>query len=84
MIDNEEILGAFLLVNDYRILTNEELNDVKSAINCLQQDNTKLKEQRSKALYELHSLKKKIKYNNLEMLGINTIIKLLESNKEDK
>lgn len=47
---SEEILGAFLLVNDYRTLTNEELNDVKSAINCLQQDNAKLKEQRSKAI----------------------------------
>ena len=25
----EEILGAFLLVNDYRILTNEELEEIK-------------------------------------------------------
>ena len=45
MSEEEEILGAFLLVNDYRILTNEELEDVKKAINNLQQENVKLKQQ---------------------------------------
>ena len=44
-MNEEEILGAFLLVNDYRILTNEELEDVKKAINNLQQKNTILKQQ---------------------------------------
>ena len=29
MSEEEEILGAFLLVNDYRILTNEELEDMQ-------------------------------------------------------
>ena len=38
-MSEEEILGAFLLVNDYRILTNEELEDVKKAIEHLQTTN---------------------------------------------
>lgn len=45
MSEEEEILGAFLLVNDYRVLTNEELEDVKKAIKNLQQENVKLKQQ---------------------------------------
>ena len=57
MSEEEEILGAFLLVNDYRILTNEELEDVKKAINNLQQENTKLKQQLKDIEEYLESIK---------------------------
>lgn len=53
----EEILGAFLLVNDYRILTNEELEDVKKAINNLQQENSQLKQQLKDIEEYLESIK---------------------------
>ena len=59
MSEEEEILGAFLLVNDYRILTNEELEDVKKAINNLQQENVKLKQQlkdKDEKISELNNL----------------------------
>ena len=56
-MSEEEILGAFLLVNDYRILTNEELEDVKKAINNLQQENTKLKQQLKDIEEYLESIK---------------------------
>ena len=45
MSEEEEILGAFLLITDYRTLTNEELEDVKKAINNLQQESKQLKQQ---------------------------------------
>lgn len=57
MSEEEEILGAFLLVNDYRILTNEELEDVKKAINNLQQENTILKQQLKDIEEYLESIK---------------------------
>ena len=57
MSEEEEILGAFLLVNDYRILTNEELEDVKKAINNLQQENVKLKQQLKDIEEYLESIK---------------------------
>jgi len=56
-MNEEEILGAFLLVNDYRILTNEELEDVKKAINNLQQENVKLKQQLKDIEEYLESIK---------------------------
>ena len=56
-MSEEEILGAFLLINDYRILTNEELEDVKKAINNLQQENTKLKQQLKDIEEYLESIK---------------------------
>jgi chromosome segregation ATPase len=67
-----------------QLFQEQNLNDSDRTIVIPELENKvkELKEQISKALYELHSLKKEIKYNNLEMLGINKVIKLLESNKE--
>jgi SepF-like predicted cell division protein (DUF552 family) len=81
----EEILGAFLLVNDYRILTNEELEDVKKAINNLQQENVKLKQQLKD---KDEKISKVIEYCLNEREDINgskcdDILEILESNKED-
>lgn len=45
---DKEILGAFLLVNDYRMLSNEELADVKVSITNLLKENEKLKKKLDK------------------------------------
>ena len=91
----EEILVAFLLVNDYRILTNEELKDVKKAINNLQQENVKLKQQLkdkdekiSKALNKISERCDYIKDEYEDSFDccieeLSNIEKILESNKED-
>ena len=63
MSEEEEILGAFLLVNDYRILTNEELEDVKKAINNLQQKNKQLKQQLKDKDEKISKVKEYIKEN---------------------
>lgn len=45
---DKEILGAFLLVNDYRILSNEELDDVNISITNLLKENEELKKELKK------------------------------------
>lgn len=42
---DKETLGAFLLVNDYRMLSNEELTDVKVSITNLLKENESLKKE---------------------------------------
>ena len=44
----DEILGAFLLIKDYRILTNEELEDVQNAILELQDKTRKYEKNKKK------------------------------------
>lgn len=56
-MSEEEILGAFLLITDYRTLTNEELEDVKKAINNLQQESKQLKQQLKDIEEYLESIK---------------------------
>lgn len=43
-MDKEEILGAFSLVNNPIVLSEEEVKDVQKAIKELQQENQKYKE----------------------------------------
>ena len=43
-MNKEEILGAFLLVNNPIVLSEEEVKDVQKAIKKLQQENQKYKE----------------------------------------
>lgn len=43
VIDKDDVLGSFLLVNDYRVLSNEELEDVKISIKSILQENKELK-----------------------------------------
>ena len=85
MSEEEEILGAFLLVNDYRILTNEELEDVKKAINNLQQENKQLKQQLKDKDEKINKIKD---YCLIEREDVNgskcdDILEILENNKED-
>lgn len=42
---DKDILGAFLLVNDYRVLSNEEIADVKVSLTNLLKENEDLKKQ---------------------------------------
>ena len=85
MSEEEEILGAFLLVNDYRILTNEELENVKKAINNLQQENKQLKQQLKDKDEKINKIKD---YCLIEREDVNgskcdDILEILENNKED-
>lgn len=49
-MDKEEILGAFSLVNNPIVLSEEEVKDVQKAIKKLQQENKKYKEVINKAI----------------------------------
>ena len=44
-MNKEDVLGAFLLVNNPIVLSEEEIKDVQKAIKQLQQENQQLKEQ---------------------------------------
>lgn len=47
-MNDEDVLGAFLLVNNPIVLSEEETKDVQKAIKKLQQDNQQLKDKLSK------------------------------------
>lgn len=47
-MNEQEVLGAFLLVNNPIVLSEEETKDVQKAIKKLQQDNQQLKDKLSK------------------------------------
>lgn len=78
MSEEEEILGAFLLVNDYRILTNEELEDVKKAIKNLQQQ---LKDKDEKISNVIEIIRNDTTLNPQRQR--DRLINILETNKED-
>ena len=86
MSEEEEILGAFLLVNDYRILTNEELEDVKKAINNLQQENVKFKQQlkdKDEKISKIEKLTKQLKGSARYQRCMDELDYILNINKED-
>ena len=47
-MNDEDVLGAFLLVNNPIVLSEEEIKDVQKAIKKLQQENQQLKDKLSK------------------------------------
>ena len=47
-MNEQEVLGAFLLVNNPIVLSEEEIKDVQKAIKQLQQENQQLKDKLSK------------------------------------
>ena len=47
-MNDEDVLGAFLLVNNPIVLSEEETKDVQKAIKKLQQENQQLKDKLSK------------------------------------
>lgn len=69
-MDKDEFitLGAFLLFNDCRILTNEELKDVQNAINSLLKDNCKGIEAQHRWVH-LREFLKKYRNEKIESYG---------------
>ena len=59
-MNKEEILGAFSLVNNPIVLSEEEVKDVQKAIKKLQQENQKYKEVIDKAI---EYIKKRFYFN---------------------
>ena len=49
-MNEQDVLGAFLLVNNPIVLSEEEIKDVQKAIKRLQQENKKQKEINKKAI----------------------------------
>ena len=56
-MNKEEILGAFSLVNNPIVLSEEEVEDVQKAIKQLEQENQKYKEVIDKAIEFLYKIK---------------------------